>query len=286
MLVSVIIPTYNEEKSIAECILSLKKQTLKNIEIICVDDGSADNTLNILEKLGIGVYKQKHQGPAMARNLGAKKAQGKILVFVDADMTFDSNFLRNLIKPITQNKTKGTFSREEFVGNWDNVWARCWNINEGLPDKKRLPILYPDHQKVFRAILKSEFDKVGGFSKGGYTDDYTLSEKLGYEATAVNDAIFYHKNPDSLGEVYSQAKWVGKRNYKLGGFGTIFTLIKSTFFGSILYTIRVMTIRLTGHVYTAIDRQDLPYFAIFKCVYDFGIFVGILEMIFTGKLSK
>ena len=76
-------------------------------------------------------------------------------------MTFDKNFLQNLTQPIIDAKKKGlstpagTFSKNEIVSNWDNVWARCWNINNNLPPKKRLPNNYPDHQKVFRAILKS-----------------------------------------------------------------------------------------------------------------------------------
>src|SRR5258708_287940 len=104
----------------------------------------------------------------MASNLGAKQAKGKILVFVDADMTFHPNFLQKLIEPILKEKAQGTFSKDEYVSNWENIWAKCWNINEGLPPKRRLPLSKPNHQKVFRSILKSEFDRVGGFSKGGY----------------------------------------------------------------------------------------------------------------------
>ncbi len=274
MKISVIIPTYNEEKNISDCILSLKKQSDVDFEIICVDDGSTDKTLKILEELDVEVLSQKHQGPAMARNLGAKHAKGKILVFVDADMTFNSNFLRNLSRPIKENKTKGTFSKDEFVSNYDNVWAKCWNINENLSGKRRIPLNYPDHQKVFRAILKSEFDRVGGFSKGGYTDDYTLSEKLGYEASAAHDSVFYHENPDTLMEVYRQAKWVGKREYKLGILGKYIALARATFIPTLVFGI-----------YKSIKYME-PRFLIFKAVYDHGIFVGIYKMMNTGKTYK
>ncbi|HSX49219.1 MAG TPA: glycosyltransferase, partial [Candidatus Saccharimonadales bacterium] len=220
------------------------------------------------------ILEQKHQGPAMARNYGAKQSKGKILVFVDADMTFDSKFLQNLVKPIEKNITKGTFSKDEYVANWDNAWARCWNINENLPEKRRLPSNYPDHQKVFRAILKSEFDTVEGFSKGGYTDDYTLSEKLGYEAELAPGAVFYHKNPETVTEIYKQAKWVGKREYKLGIIGYAVALVRSSF-----------PVSLVIGIYKSILHMNLN-FIIFKLVYDFGIFTGILEMLFTGKTAK
>jgi len=274
MLISIIIPTYNEEKVIEECISSLQNQTERNYEIICVDDGSTDDTKNILKSLKVKFLEQTHQGPASARNRGARKAKGKILVFIDSDMTFDKNFIKNLTKPIVEGKAKGTFSKEEYVKNWDNIWARCWNINENLPAKTRLPKNHPDHQKVFRAILKSEFDRVHGFSKGGYTDDYTLSEKLGYEAINAPNAIFYHNNPSTLKEVYIQAKWAGKRKYKLGKLGIIIALARSSPPVSILI----------GVCKSIINKNF--YFAIFKIVYDLGIFIGIAEMIFTGKLSK
>lgn len=293
MLISVIIPTYNEEKVILECLASLQKYSEKDFEIICVDDGSTDTTMQKLRSASktfenLRLIEQKHQGPAMARNLGAKNAKGEILVFVDSDMTFDSDFLPNLVKPIIQGKSTGTFSKEEYVGNWENVWARCWNINENLPAKRRLPINYPDTQKVFRAILKSEFNRVSGFSKGGYTDDYSLSEKLGYEAIEANSAIFYpkdkksdregaifyHRNPDSLMEVFNQAKWVGKREYKFGILGLAIALLRSS-----------LPVSFVIGIYKAISILNFK-FLIFKLIYDLGIFVGILEMILTGKTSK
>ncbi len=274
MKVSVIIPTYNEKKTIEACLTSLSKQTYKDLEIIVIDDGSTDKTKELIENFKVKILTQNHKGPALARNLGSENAKGKVLVFVDADMTFDANFIRNLIEPIKQGKTKGTFSKEEYVSNWDNIWAKCWNINSKLSTKRRLPKNYPDHQKVFRAILKSEFDKVSGFSKGGYTDDWTLSEKLGYESESAKDAIFYHKNPDNLVEIFNQAKWIGKRDYKFGLIGSIYTLVKSS-------------LPISLAIGTAKSLINLnPYFLFFKIVYDFGIFVGILELIFIGKTSK
>ena len=277
MKVSVIIPTYNEEKVIGECLLSLSKQTVKDFEVIVVDDGSTDKTVEVLSQVSAikcQVFQQDHKGPGVARNLGAKSAKGDILAFVDADMTFDPNFLQKLIKPIEHKTAKGTFSREEYVSNWDNIWARCWNLNEGLPDKRRLPVNYPDHQKVFRAILKSEFERVGGFTPGGYTDDYSLSEKLGYEATAADDAIFYHKNPHTLGEVFSQAKWVGKRKYKFGILGVIIALFRVS-----------LPVSVILGLYKAVKVNNLQ-FVIFKIVCDFGVFIGLLNYLIFGNAIK
>ncbi len=279
MKISIIIPTYNEKNVILDCLRSLEMQSVTDFEVIVVDDGSTDTTTALISKLQITKYKlhvlnQRHEGPGAGRNLGAKHAKGNILVFVDADMTFDKNFLKMLVKPILAGKTKGTFSKDEYVSNWNNVWARCYNKNQGWVDKKTHPKNYPDHQKVFRAILKSEFDKVGGFTAGGYNDDWSLSEKFDYEATIAEKAIFFHKNPDNLKEIFKHAVWVGKRRYKLGMLGYLVALVRSSLPVSIVFGILLSTYYL------------LPAFLIFKIVYDFGITVGILNFMFTKKGAR
>ncbi len=271
-MISIIIPTYNEESVISNCLESLSNQSFNDFEIIIVDDGSTDSTIDKLK--GVKVLHQNHLGAGSARNLGAKSAKGDILVFVDADMTFDNDFLKNLITPILNNKTKGTNSVEEYVSNWEKPLARAYSLNENWSGKKRHAKYVPATQKVFRAILKSEFDKVGGFTPGGYNDDWSLSKKLGYEAYTVESAVFYHKNPDTLGEIFNHAKWVGKREYKFGMIGSILSLIRSSFPVS-------MVIGLTK---SFLYKQ--PSFLIFKIVYDFGVFIGILSFIFTKRGSK
>jgi glycosyltransferase involved in cell wall biosynthesis len=277
--VSVIIPTFNEEKNISACINSMLSQSEKNVEILIVDDGSTDQTSLILDELQrnnseLRLLKQHHQGPAKARNLAAKQALGEILVFMDADMTFDKNFIKELISPIIRNETKGTFSKEELVGNWENVWSRCWNYNQNLPAQKMIPEDYPDQGLDFRAVLKSEFLKVGGFDDTGYTDTWSLWKKLGYKPQAVKGAKYFHNNPDNLNEVFIQAKWVAKRKYKLGLIGDLAALARAFFFVSLVIG-----------VFKSLRYQQ-PAFLIFKIVYDLGSFWGIIEMILTGKLAK
>lgn len=279
MKVSVIIPTYNEKRVLEGCIESLGAQTLEDFEIIVVDDGSTDGTLGILKNLKktlsyFKFAKQSHKGAGAARNMGVNLSKGEIFVFVDADMTFDKDFLKNLVAPIAKGETKGTFSKEEYVANWDSVWARCWNIQEGWEEKRRHPKNYPDHQPVFRAILKSEFERVGGFTPGGYNDDWSLYQKLGYEAVNAPGAVFYHKNPSNLGEIFAHAKWVGKRKYKFGLLGSAFVLLRSS-----------LPVSTVAGIYKSVLSFSFS-FLIFKIIYDFGIFVGILEFLFTGRGSK
>ena len=211
--ISIIIPTYNEAKYIKTCLESLTQQSLLPYEIIIVDDGSTDKTVEAL--LGFRILRQVHKGAGAARNLGAKHATGDILVFVDADMEFDPDFLTHLVAPIVAGKTQGTFSKNEFVKNWHNPWARGWSFCLGLKDNRLIPTDSPDIAPVFRAILKSQFDRVDGFDEHrGYDDDWSLSEKLGFKATAT-DAVYYHYNPDSPLEIFRQARWRASQKYKL-----------------------------------------------------------------------
>ncbi len=274
MKASVIIPVYNEEESISECLSTILDQSLRDYEIIVVDDGSNDRTLDLVKSFDkIKILTQSHKGAGAARNLGASNSKGEILVFVDADMTFDHVFLKNLIDPISRTII-GTFSKEENLANKENVWARCWNINRGLPETKMHSKNYPDSDRVFRAITKEAFDRAGGFNeKAGYTDDYSLSEKLGVMAINAPGALFYHKNPDNLTEVYIQSKWMAKRKYKLGIIGELATLVVRSLPFSILFGL------------SAAIAKGIPLFFIFRIVSDFGQFVGIIEHI-GGKVSK
>lgn len=280
-LVSIIIPTYNEQKVIADCLSSLRNQTYKSVEIIVIDDGSTDKTREIVASLqsavsGLKLDSQNHKGPGPARNLGATKAKGEILVFVDADMTFDKNFIKDLIAPIIKGKTIGTFSKNEMNANRDNIWSMCWNINRGWPIDRLIPPDYPSVAPVYRAILKSEFDKVAGFdATGEYTDDWSLSRKLGKKSTLAKGALYYHKNPQTLKEVWKQARWIGKNEFISG---SELRKIRSL----ILYCAPIAF--LIG-LYKSVLNAN-PYFLIFKIIHDAAVWVSVAKSFFGEAKSK
>lgn len=102
ILLSVIIPVYNGEKYIIECVNSVLKQTYKNLDVILVDDGSTDNSAEICKKIEkqdnrVRMIRIRNSGPYQARNVGAKVSKGDILTFVDADDTLDLNTYESLI---------------------------------------------------------------------------------------------------------------------------------------------------------------------------------------------
>lgn len=96
MKISIIIPCYNVEKYISDCLNSILTQDFKEYEIICVNDGSTDNTLKIIKSYrkkysNIKIINQSNQGLSVARNIGMKFATGKYIYFVDSDDCLSNN---------------------------------------------------------------------------------------------------------------------------------------------------------------------------------------------------
>lgn len=104
-LISVIIPVYNVEKYLGKCLDSLLQQSLRNIEIICVDDGSTDRSLQILKDYAkkddrIIILQQKNLYAGIARNNGLKIAKSEYVIFLDSDDFFDKDMLNNMYAKI------------------------------------------------------------------------------------------------------------------------------------------------------------------------------------------
>jgi glycosyltransferase involved in cell wall biosynthesis len=210
-LVSVVIPVYNEQKYLDACITSLLHQSYTNKEIIVVDDGSTDQSLQIAQKYKLHILKQHHHGPGAARNRGVNAARGEIIVLADADMRYDEKYIEKLTQPIRDKQAIGTFVKEEYVANPQNIWSRCWSCNAGLPSNRRLPENYHDTENAFRAIRKDYFLKGQGYETNeGYTDDGSLSDKINVRASNAPGAKSFHYNPSSLDEVFYSARWIGR----------------------------------------------------------------------------
>jgi len=122
-LFSFVIPTHNGEKTIVRLLQSINQSSsryFKSFETVIVDDNSKDITVtvvkNIIKKLKfkISIYSfKKHLGPAKARNIGAKYASGKYLVFLDGDVELKKNTLKNIYNLLSKEKIKA------FTGIWD-----------------------------------------------------------------------------------------------------------------------------------------------------------------------
>src|SRR5699024_1200447 len=122
MLISVIIPIYNKEEYLDECINSVVNQTYKNLEIILVNDGSTDRSEVIINKWykkddRIVFLNQENKGVSSARNKGISKANGEYVFFIDADDRLEDNALNLLYKYSLINKSDIIMSNFIHVKN-------------------------------------------------------------------------------------------------------------------------------------------------------------------------
>ena len=120
MLISVIIPLYNKESSIAQTLQSVFSQDYSDFEIVVVDDGSTDNSVEIVEAMNdprIRLIKQENGGPSMARNTGVKNAKGEWILFLDADDEMLPGALEFFSKKIQNHTDVDMFLGEVIVNN-------------------------------------------------------------------------------------------------------------------------------------------------------------------------
>ena len=173
-MISVIIPACNEEKYIYKTLNSIKKQR-HNKEIIVVCNGCTDNTYKIAKKYTKKVFNLKERNVSKARNHGAKKAKGNILVFLDADTHLTNNCLKKIHEALDSSIVIGTCkgspgSKKLFykliIGVKNNLWWNYW-VNGILFCKKDI------------------FHKVKGFNEGK-----TIKENRDLIKRAVNHGKF------------------------------------------------------------------------------------------------
>ncbi len=140
--VSVIIPVYNAERYLRECLDSLINQTLSDIEIICVNDGSTDNSLSILNDYSqkddrIKILNQENQGPAVARNNALKISSSEFIMFCDSDDFYSPDMCEVMYKTITQQDLDIVQVASNVISGYDEHIRNVENFKKYLSFNKR-----------------------------------------------------------------------------------------------------------------------------------------------------
>ena len=131
-LVSIVIPVYNAEEYLEETLRSISMQSYKNLEIICVDDGSSDNSIAILQRMQntdprFIILSQEHQGAGTARNLGMDESKGDYILFFDADDILRKKAVQTLVKLAQKNDTDIVLFRHRKFAKGKRVHGMPWN---------------------------------------------------------------------------------------------------------------------------------------------------------------
>lgn len=166
--ISVIIPVYNVEKYLVRCLESVLAQTFTDFEVICINDGSRDKSLEILEKYAekdkrIKVYNQSNQGVAVARNNGLKKATGGYVFFLDSDDVLHYQCFEILIKLV-----------EEFnvdMISFNQLDCEFDDVNKKQLDKEKIDVGDKD-------VLISDKPIFLGTHRGEFITHFTVTSKF------------------------------------------------------------------------------------------------------------
>ena len=256
MKVSVIITVKNEEKTIAELIESLIAQSRRPDEIVIVDGGSEDKTIQIItcymDKLPIKILRARGANIARGRNLAIQEACGEIIASTDAGCILDQEWLENLVKPIEQDVA-------DVVGGWYKSDARNW-IEECIalfsyplleevlekPDE-----FLPSSRSI--AFKREVWEKVGGYPEELDTAEDTLFDikmkKAGFRFKFEPKALVFWRPRPSIESFFRQQFRYAKGNAQAALYIPRYILLVSIYFFGIFLSIYSLLNRKYTYLY-------------------------------------
>lgn len=189
-IVSVIVPVYNVENYLKECIESIINQSLNDIEIIFIDDGSTDNSFKILQEYKekdsrIQVLQQKNQGAGAARNAGLQIARGKYLSFLDSDDFFDIDMLAKAVKNIEEFESDiCVFDVDLYDNESHKKEPGVWVVKKKFMPKKKVFNYKDCNDYIFSCVHTCAWNKL---FRTSFIKQYHLSFQ---ELNNTNDLYF------------------------------------------------------------------------------------------------
>lgn len=213
-LISVIIPIYNAEKYIKNCIESVCKQTYRNLEILCINDGSSDNSLSVLKELNdsrINIITKQNSGVSDTRNYGINISNGKYVTFLDADDFLDENYIEVMYNALKETNSELAVSGYKEICNGKTIKKSIFENKI----ENNFDITYPSHLNYYLAtfefnpcwkqLIKKDLlidNKVLFDKEVKYGEDFLFSiqcYKYSKKTTYVkNYGYNYFKNNDSV----------------------------------------------------------------------------------------
>lgn len=217
-LVSIIITSYNIEQYIKEALFSCINQTYKNIEIICIDDYSTDQTFDILSSIkkdkinNIILYQQEYnKGPNSARQKGVELAKGKFIFFLDGDDYIPTNAIESLVKELFNNDYDIIFGNTQvFIENEFKKNIGDYEVIKGISGIEYLPTYFNKQHSIWGKLIKRSLfnNNINYLHHLKIGEDLGLMVQLLYHADKINytSNITYNyrgKRNNSLTQKYS-----------------------------------------------------------------------------------
>lgn len=213
--VSIILPTYNDGDCIERCLNSLIDMRYDKKEIIVVDDGSIDQTKDVLQKYKknghITAIHTSHKGRSHARNTGMEMSSGEILFFAEADGVYHPDYITKTIEHF-KNPSVGGVLASGRVLNPCSIVQKCINVEFEIREfKMKEGSLSPISAWVFRTWL---FKQLGGYDENlEVAEDQDIAirvREMGYQIAYHPEVLWWHPAPNSLIEFMINAYYHGR----------------------------------------------------------------------------
>ena len=222
MRFSIIIPVYNRPQEVDELLESLCAQTLKDFEIVVVEDGSKEKCDLVCEKykdrLNLNYYFKTNSGPGPSRNYGAERSHGDYLIILDSDVIVPENYLEIIKKELDREPC-------DAFGGPDSAHPSFTPIQKAINyamtsffttggirgGKRKMDKFYPRSFNL--GIKKSVYEALEGFAPMRYGEDIDLSTRIfmnGYSCRLFPDAFVYHKRRVKFSSFFRQVKHSGE----------------------------------------------------------------------------
>lgn len=195
---SIIIPVYNVEKYIDNCLKSIMNQTFKDYEIIVVNDGTKDNSMDIVKKYDVTIVEQKNQGLSAARNTGVKHATGEYLIFLDSDDSWNKDLLKEINKSLKNKPDVVRFQIQETYEDTDNKKEYKETPFEGKTGVEAFNLISKYHfvENAWCYAIKKDYYKKENYSfkVGAIHEDFGLTPLIIIKANIVNSIDYIGYN--------------------------------------------------------------------------------------------
>lgn len=213
--ISLIVPAYNEKKTIRSCVESLQALNYPNYEVVVVDDGSTDHTLEeISHNKGIKIIHQENQGKPKALNNGIKASTSEIIVTVDADTTLDKNALGKIAERFASDGRLGAVAGNVKV----NPERKLMNAVQSAEYATGINLIRKGQSVLgcvmivpgpIAALKREAVEKVGCFSDDTFAEDFDITVKIlkaGYRVEYEEKSLAYTDAPKNTEDLIKQRR--------------------------------------------------------------------------------
>lgn len=162
--ISVIVPVYNSQKNLVACISSIQAQSLKDIEILIIDDGSTDDSLMIMHEIAkkdkrVIIFSKENGGQSTARNLGIDNARGDYIAFVDSDDLIKSDMLELLYKNMIKEDAQLSICGSEIIRNGIDISRRDYPFKKFVFNQKEALEMMLSERYVLFSVCDKLYDR-------------------------------------------------------------------------------------------------------------------------------